>query len=151
MQINYYFECKKINGPLVLLSTFKKLSITKKRKLVDFEDKNIQLYIKHIACCFINNKGDIDFDRAKLLNSRLDVFKFDLNIRLRTLRNFLTEAAALNKSDIVEEISKDIEDLVNCLDRDFSSVVDIQDLDELCIPELDFNYSAHYTNKLYNV
>ena len=111
--MNHYFECKKINGPLVVLSTLKELPITNKCKLVDVKDKTTQLYIKHIGCCFINKKGD--------------------------------------KSDIVEEISKDIKDLVNCLDVDFSSIVNIQDLDELCIPELDFNYSAHYTNKLYNV
>ena len=125
MQINRYFECEKINGPLVFLSTFKELPITNKRKLADVEDKTTRLYIKHIACCFINKQGDIGFDRIKLLDSRLTVFKIDLNKRLRTLRKFL--------------------------DVDFSSIDDIQDLDELCIPELDFNYSAHYTNKLYNV
>ena len=151
MQINRYFECEKINGPLVFLSTFKELPITNKRKLADVEDKTTRLYIKHIACCFINKQGDIGFDRIKLLDSRLTVFKIDLNKRLRTLRKFLIEASALNKPDIVEEIAKDIKDLVNCLDVDFSSIDDIQDLDELCIPELDFNYSAHYTNKLYNV
>ena len=148
--MNHYFECKKINGPLVVLSTLKELPITNKRKLVDDEAKNTQLYIKHIDCCFINKQGDIDFDRVKLLDSRLEIFKEDLRNQLKTLRNFLIEASALNKPDIVEEIAKDIKDLVNCLDVDFSSIDDIQDLDKLCIPELAFNYSAHYTNKLYN-
>jgi len=147
----YYFECEKIGDPLSFLSSIKKLRASKTRKKVDIDDKMSKLYIKYVDCCFIKKDGNLDFNKSKLLSSRLKQFKKTLDKKLIELRKYLVEAHALNKDSVVKEIGKDIEELVNCLNKDFSSVDNIEDLDSLAVPELAFDYCTHYNNKLYNV
>ena len=147
----YYFECEKLGAPLSFLSSVKDLPLTNKRRLANISDKTTKLHIKYVDCCFINKDGDIDFNKAKLLSLRLKEFKQILDKRVIELRKYLVEAHALNKDTIVKEISEDINDLVNCLDKDFSYIDNIEDLHNLCVPELAFDYYTHYNNKLYNV
>ena len=147
----YYFQCEKVGEPLSFLSSANNLRPTKTRKKADVDDKMTKLYIKYVNCCFINKDGDIDFDKVKLLSLRLNEFKKILDRKLLELRKYLVEAYALNEDTIVKEISEDIKDLADCLNKDFSSIDNIEDLDNLSIPELSFDYYTHYNNKLYNV
>ena len=151
MAINYYLRCEKVGGGLCFVSTIEKLPLSDKCKLVDIEDKTTKLYIKYVDCCFINKKGEVYFDAVKVLSLRLEEFKRNLDRTLSTLRQFFVEAHALNNNDVVIEITEDINDLVNCLNRDFSAIDNIEDLDNLSIPELAFDHYTHYMNKLYNV
>ena len=151
MAINYYLQCEKVGGPLCLLSTIEDLPLSDIRRRADLTDKTTNIYIKYVDCCFINENGDVDFDHTKVLSLRLEQFRKTLNSKLVEIRKFLVEAHALNKTDVVKEISEDMGCLVDCLNRDFSAVDNIEDLDNLSIPELAFDHYTHYMNKLYNV
>jgi predicted RNA-binding protein with EMAP domain len=150
MAIHYYFECKKVGAPLTLLSTLEDLQESSTRKLVDVNDKKNKLLIQYIDCCYIDDDGSVKYDSLKILDHKIQNFRKVQESQIDTLRKFLVEAKALGKDDLVEDIADDIKEVTQCLDQDFSSITNIEDLDGLSLPDLAFNYRTHYINKLYN-
>lgn len=150
MPINYYFECEKVGGPLSLLSTLEDLPESDTRIKANVNDKKNKLIIEYIQCCHIGADRSIKYDPIKILNHKMQTFRKVQERQIDTLRKFLIEAKAVGKDDLVEDIIDDIKEVTQCLDQDFSSVTNIEDLDGLTLPDLAFNYKTHYVNKLYN-
>lgn len=150
MAINYYFKSEKVGGPLSLLSTLEDLPESDTRIKANVNDKKNKLIIKYIQCCYIGADRSIKYDPIKILNHKMQTFRKVQERQIDTLRKFLIEAKAVGKDDLVEDIIDDIKEVTQCLDQDFSSVTNIEDLDGLTLPDLAFNYKTHYVNKLYN-
>ena len=151
MAIFHYFTSEEVGGQTQLLGTTEKLPETNTRVLIkNIDDEKIKFFIKYIDSCYIDENGSVQCDSIKVLNSKFDDFRYSQSLQLDTLRKFLIEAKAIDKDDVVKDILEDINDVVNCLDVDFSSITDIETIDGLCFPELSFNYKQHYINILYN-
>ena len=108
-------------------------------------------YVKYIDCCYIDENNDLQIDLVKVLSNRLYLLEDMSQIKIRELRKMLTEASALGRTDIVEEIVQTIKEITSFLKSDFSKINNVADIDQLVCPELTLNYEELYSEKLYGI
>jgi len=63
----------------------------------------------------------------------------------------LTEASALGRNDLVEEIVRTIKEVNYFTSSDFSSLKSVSDIENLVCPELTLDYEGLYSEKLYGI
>lgn len=148
MKLYNYIE-KEIDGSLIFTQSPDPLD----REYV-FEIKEIEKYaehIKYIDCCYLDENNKLEIDLVKVLGKRLVDLEYLSRNKIQELRRMLTEASALGRNDLVEEIVRTIKEVNSFTDSDFSSLKSVSDIDNLVCPELTLDYEGLYSEKLYGI
>ena len=148
MKLYNYIE-KEIDGSLIFTQSPDPLD----RKYV-FEIKEIENYadhIKYIDCCYLNENDKLEIDLVKVLGKKLIELEFLSKTKIQELRRMLTEASAVGRNDLVEEIVQTIKEVNSFIDSDFSSLKSVSDIDNIICPELTLDYEGLYSEKLYGI
>jgi len=148
MKLYNYIE-KEIDGSLIFTQSPDPLD----RKYV-FEIKEIENYadhIKYIDCCYLNENDKLEIDLVKVLGKKIEDLEFLARNKIQELRRMLTEASALGRNDLVEEIVRTIKEVNYFTSSDFSSLKSVSDIENLVCPELTLDYEGLYSEKLYGI
>lgn len=148
MKLYNYIE-KEIDGSLVFTQSPSPLE----REYV-FEIEEIDKYIEHIKyidCCYLDENNKLEIDLVKVLGKRLVDLEFLSKTKIQELRRMLTEASALGRNDLVEEIVQTIKEVNSFTDSDFSSLKNISEIENVVCPELTLDYEGLYSEKLYGI
>jgi len=148
MKLYNYIE-KEIDGSLIFTQSPDPLD----RKYV-FEIKEIENYadhIKYIDCCYLNENDKLEIDLVKVLGKKIEDLEFLARNKIQELRRMLTEASALGRNDLVEEIVRTIKEVNYFTSSDFSSLKSVSDIENVVCPELTLDYEGLYSEKLYGI
>lgn len=148
MKLYNYIE-KEIDGSLIFTQSPDPLD----RKYV-FEIKEIENYadhIKYIDCCYLNENNELEIDLVKVLGKKVTELEYLSKTKIQELRRMLTEASAVGRNDLVEEIVRTIKEVNSFTDSDFSSLKSVSDIDNIVCPELTLDYEGLYSEKLYGI
>lgn len=148
MKLYNYIE-KEIDGSLIFTQSPDPLD----RKYV-FEIKEIENYgdhIKYIDCCYLDENNKLEIDLVKVLAKKIEDLEFLSKTKIQELRRMLTEASALGRNDLVEEIVRTIKEVNSFTSSDFSSLKSVSDIENVVCPELTLDYEGLYSEKLYGI
>lgn len=137
---------------IVVTASENELTFTEKHIKVTLEElEAMELHMKYSECCHIDDSGNLTHDPVKCIAKRLETLQTKVNTKTRGLRALISEANAMNKPELVTEISATIKKINDFLKKDFSNVTDLTQIDTLTCAELDMNLIKHYESKIYGI
>lgn len=149
----YYYIHENDEGYLELTSTTsKKNDFQYKYKEISRSDiENYSFEIKYLEFCKFDSDKNIIPDTIKCLAYRLEILEDEVRKTTKALRGLIAEASAMNKPNIVSEISAIIKKINDFLKDDFSGLTDIIQIETLTCAELNMNLIEYYEEKIYGI
>ena len=125
------------------------------KKRIELSENDLNKYsaeLKYIDCCSLNKDDKMIVDTTKVLSKKLEVLMADINERCTHLRGMIKEAGIMDKKEVVQEIASVIKSLRAFINEsDFSNVKDISSIEQITCPELNIDYDAYFSDKIYGI
>jgi len=125
------------------------------KKRIELSENDFNKYsaeINYIDCCFLDERDKLVVDITKVLSRKLEVLTADINERCAHLRRLIQEAGVMDKKEVAQEIAgvmKTLRAFIN--ESDFSNVKDISSIEQITCPELNIDYDAYFSDKIYGI